>query len=161
MVKTAQGRVVALSISARRGIPKGNVSVVELVADWGIEGDAHAGKWHRQVSLLPIESIAKMHLKGIHVRPGGFAENITTEFVELPQLHIGDTLRIGEAELELTQIGKECHNKCAIYFRAGDCVMPRDGVFAIVKRGGRVQIGDGIIVKSPERSETALSEVSG
>jgi molybdopterin adenylyltransferase len=142
MVTTAHGRVIALSVSMRRGIPKTNVDSVELIEDWGLEGDAHAGTWHRQVSLLAVESIDEMRAKGLPLRPGAFAENITTEFIDVPNLLVGDCLQVGEAELRITQIGKVCHKKCAIYYRAGDCVMPREGVFAVVVHGAKVNVGD-------------------
>jgi MOSC domain-containing protein YiiM len=140
------GIVVALSISKKKGIPKSNVPAVELKEEWGIDGDAHAGKWHRQVSLLAIESIDTMRAKGLNVRPGAFAENITTEFVNLPQLHPGDVIEIGDTHLEVTQIGKECHSKCAIYYTAGDCVMPREGIFARVIKGGKIAVGAQMVV---------------
>ena len=144
----SQGRVAAISISTKRGVPKSNVPVARLVEGWGIEGDAHAGTWHRQISLLALESVKKMRAKGVMVRPGAFAENITTEFIAIPHLHIGDTLCIGDTELEITQIGKECHTKCAIFYQAGDCVMPREGVFAIVIRGGEIRVGDEVRLNS-------------
>ena len=140
------GSVVALSISKKKGIPKSNVLAVMMREDWGIEGDIHAGNWHRQISLLAIESIEKMRAKGLNVRPGAFAENITTKGIDIPNLSVGDRLRIGETELEVTQIGKECHAKCAIYYRAGDCVMPREGIFARVIHGGKISAGDGVNV---------------
>jgi MOSC domain-containing protein YiiM len=135
------GIVVAISISERKGTPKTNVPAAVLTPDWGIEGDAHAGHWHRQVSMLAIESIEKMRAKGLNVGPGAFAENITTEFIDLPHLTVGDRVRIGEAELQITQIGKECHSRCAIFQAAGDCVMPREGVFARVVVGGPIHVG--------------------
>ncbi|MDI6767278.1 MAG: MOSC domain-containing protein [Bacteroidota bacterium] len=140
----SKGRVVALNISKKKGIPKTNMKQVILAENFGIQGDAHAGDWHRQVSLLAIESIEKMREKGLRVRPGAFAENVTTEYLNLPQLFIGDKIIIGESILEITQIGKECHSKCAIYYQAGDCVMPREGIFARVLKGGIVKIGDEI-----------------
>ena len=142
----SNGVVVAVSISKKKGIPKTNVPSVHLKEEWGIEGDVHAGAWHRQVSLLAIESIETMRQKGLNVRPGAFAENITTEFVNLQNLQIGDVIEIGETHLEVTQIGKECLTKCAIYYSAGDCVMPREGIFARVLHGGVVKPGDGIEV---------------
>ena len=136
--------VVSLSVSAEKGVPKTPVPSVRLTADFGIEGDAHAGKWHRQVSLLALESIEKMRAKGADVAPGRFAENITTQFIDVPNLHIGDRLAVGEVVLEVTQIGKECHTPCAIFHLVGDCVMPREGVFTRVLRGGQVSVGDAI-----------------
>ena len=108
-----KGKVAAISISKKKGIPKSNVPSAKLIENWGIDGDIHAGKWHRQVSFLAMESIDKMKAKGLpKLRPGAFAENITTEFLDLPHLRIGSKIRIGETELEITQIGKECHDKC-------------------------------------------------
>ena len=144
----AIGRIAALSISKKKGIPKSNVKSAKLIENWGIEGDIHAGNWHRQVSFLAFESIAKMQEKGLqNLRPGAFAENITTEFLELPKLEIGTRIKIGnEAILEITQIGKECHNKCAIYYKVGDCVMPREGIFARVIHGGGIIVSDEIVI---------------
>jgi len=136
------GQLVAISISEKKGIRKSNVPSAHLVEGHGIEGDAHAGPWHRQVSLLARESIDKMTETGLDVGPGAFAENLTTSGIDLLKLKIGDRLRIGEAELEITQIGKECHNRCAIYDEAGDCVMPREGIFARVLRGAEIIVGD-------------------
>lgn len=144
------GRIVAISISKKKGIPKTNVKSAKLIENFGIEGDIHAGNWHRQVSFLALESIDKMREKGLpNLRPGAFAENITTEFLELPKLEIGTRMKIGkEAELEITQIGKECHSKCAIFIKVGDCVMPREGIFAKVIRGGEIFIEDEIQILS-------------
>ena len=116
----------------------------------GIEGDIHAGNWHRQISFLAVESIEKMRQKGLpKLRPGAFAENITTEFINIPELHIGSKIKIGnEVQLEITQIGKECHTKCAIYTKVGDCVMPREGIFAKVIKGGKIFVNDIIKVLS-------------
>ena len=139
-----QASVVAISISERKGTPKRNIPEALLVEEWGIEGDAHAGAWHRQVSLLAEESIETMRAKGAPVRPGVFAENITTTGLKLAALPVGTRLCIGSAELEVTQIGKECHSRCAIFASVGDCVMPREGIFARVLRGGRIQVGDPI-----------------
>lgn len=140
------GKVVAISISKKKGIPKTNIHSANLIENSGIEGDVHAGNWHRQVSLLALESIDKMREKGLpNLRPGAFAENITTEFLELPNIKVGTRIKLGsQAELEITQIGKECHSKCAIFTKVGDCVMPREGIFAKVIRGGEIFVGDEI-----------------
>jgi MOSC domain-containing protein YiiM len=124
------------------------VDSAELIDNFGIENDAHAsGKWHRQVSLLALESIKKMQDKGLDVKPGDFAENITTEGVNLPVLPIGTRITISEdIELEVSQIGKVCHSRCAIYEQAGDCVMPREGIFVKVIKGGTITKGDEIKV---------------
>jgi MOSC domain-containing protein YiiM len=140
------GRVVAVCISAQKGERKTPVDRVELRPGHGIVGDAHAGDWHRQVSLLAMESIRKMQQLGLDVDTGDFAENLTTEGIDLVSLPIGARLSIGETLLEVTQIGKECHTRCAIYHQAGDCVMPKEGIFAKVLRGGMVQPGDRVSV---------------
>jgi len=140
------GRVVAVCVSEKKGTQKTPVVEVRLVADWGIEGDAHAGRWHRQVSLLARESIQKMIDKGLTLDYGDFGENIVCEGIPLVSLPIGTRLRVGETLLEVSQIGKECVNRCAIYYLAGDCIMPKEGVFARVVEGGVVRPGDGIII---------------
>ncbi len=152
----------AVCLSAKKGTRKNDAGKGLLMADHGLEGDAHAGKWHRQVSLLAVESVDKMRAKGLDVGPGAFGENLTVEGLDLVSLPIGTLLAIRSAEspeagkaeaapvaracggplLELTQIGKECHTRCAIYYQAGDCVMPREGVFVRVLRGGPVAVGD-------------------
>ncbi len=145
-----KGEIVALSISTEKGIPKTNVDSVKLIENRGIEGDVHAGDWHRQISLLAIESIEKIRELGLNVQPGAFAENITTEGIDLMNLMVGDKLLIGETELEITQIGKECHSRCAIYYSAGDCVMPKEGIFAKVIRGGKIFLEDEVHYKQVE-----------
>ncbi len=130
--------VIAVCISAAKGERKTPVPSAELRENHGIVGDAHAGDWHRQVSLLAQESIDRMQALGLDVGSGDFAENITTRGIDLPRLPVGSRLLIGEALLEVTQIGKECHARCAIYQQAGDCVMPREGIFARVLRGATV-----------------------
>jgi MOSC domain-containing protein YiiM len=140
------GRVLAVCISENKGERKKPVAAVELRENHGIVGDAHAGDWHRQVSLLASESIAKMQALGLDVTAGDFAENITTSGIELVTLPLGTRLQAGEATLEVTQIGKECHTRCAIYYQAGDCVMPKEGIFARVISGGMVKPGDEIRV---------------
>jgi MOSC domain-containing protein YiiM len=140
------GEIVAVCVSEKKGTPKKDVGSGVLKVDWGLEGDAHAGKWHRQVSLLALESIARMQEKGLNVKPGSFAENITTEGLELHTLPVGTRLRIGSALVEVTQIGKVCHDRCAIYHLAGDCVMPKEGIFVRVLEPGTVEAGDRVEV---------------
>ncbi len=138
-----QPRVVSINISFKKGIPKQPVQVGELVANYGLKDDAHAGDWHRQVSLLGQESIEKMAALGIKdLTPGKFAENITTENITLYELKIGAKLRIGDAILEVTQIGKECHQKCAIFNQIGECIMPNEGIFTRVLQCGLIHPGD-------------------
>jgi MOSC domain-containing protein YiiM len=137
-------QVVAVCISEKKGERKKPVEAVELRVNHGIVGDGHAGDWHRQVSLLAQESIDKMRAMGLDVTAGDFAENITTSGVDLVSLPIGSRLQIGETLLEVTQIGKECHTRCAIFYQAGDCVMPKEGIFAKVISGGVVKPGDEI-----------------
>jgi MOSC domain-containing protein YiiM len=146
------GEVVAVCLSAKKGTKKEALSEITMVKGHGVQGDAHAGPWHRQVSLLAEESVAKMREKGIKVGPGGFAENILTRGLILVELPKGSRLRVGkEVVLQVTQIGKVCHDRCAIYYQAGDCVMPREGVFAEVVVGGVARPGDRIVVL-PEAS---------
>jgi MOSC domain-containing protein YiiM len=140
------GKVVAVCISEQKGQRKKPVAEVLIRENHGIVGDAHAGDWHRQISLLALESIKKMQDKGLDVTTGDFAENITTEGIDLPSLPIGTKLLIGETLHEVTQIGKECHTRCAIYQQAGDCVMPREGIFVKVLRGGTIRTNDRIEV---------------
>ena len=137
-------RIVAVSISKAKGERKTPVEAAELRENHGIVGDGHAGDWHRQVSLLAMESILKMQRMGLNVGAGDFAENLTTEGIDLPSLPIGTRLSVGETLLEVTQIGKECHARCAIYYQAGDCVMPKEGIFARVLQGGCIRPMDSI-----------------
>lgn len=141
---TAQ--VVSVNISEKKGTPKFAAANIQLKLHHGIVGDAHAGDWHRQISLLAEESVDKMRRLLPQLKPGAFAENINTMGIELKSLPIGTRLRIGNAEVEITQIGKECHNDCAIRKSAGNCVMPTEGVFATVVREGIIQAGDPISV---------------
>ena len=136
--------VVAVCINEEKGQRKTPVAAVDLQENHGIVGDAHAGEWHRQVSLLATESIAKMRALGLDVDSGDFAENITTSGIDLVSLPIGTRLAVGDTILEVTQIGKECHTRCAIYHQAGDCVMPKEGIFARVIKGGSVKAGTAI-----------------
>ncbi len=139
-----EGEVVAVCVSDRKGVPKANVDRRRLLADHGLEGDAHAEGGKRQVSLLAMESIEKMCAKGLDVNPGSFAENITTSGIELFTLPIGTRMHIGSALVEVTQIGKDCHSRCAVYYRAGDCVMPKEGIFVKVLTSGEASVGDRI-----------------
>jgi len=145
-----EGKIVAVCISESKGEKKRPVPWVTLQRDHGVCGDAHAGAWHRQVSLLARESIDKMRALGLSVSAGDFAENITTSGIDLVSLPIGTRLKIGAALLEVTQIGKECHTRCAIYHQAGDCVMPKEGIFATVLHGGEIKPGDRITLAKPE-----------
>jgi MOSC domain-containing protein YiiM len=146
-VAAIKGRIRAISVSEQKGMKKVNVPEAELRADFGIVGDAHAGNWDRQISLLEIESIDIMAAKGANVSPGDFAENITTEGIDLSKLKIGEKLKLGtEVEIRITKFGKQCHGRCIIYEQIGDCIMPRKGVFAKVNRGGSIRVGDTIEV---------------
>jgi len=147
MNKLQRGRVLAVNVSEDKGTKKINIQACALLKDFGLSGDAHAGPWHRQVSLLANESIEKMKAMGLNVGYGDFAENITTEGINLVHLPIGTEIRIGNSVIiRVTQIGKECHERCAIYYQAGDCVMPKEGIFAEVVREGEVKVGDEIII---------------
>ncbi len=139
-----QGTIHSVSISLQKGTKKTNVPKALLIENYGIESDAHAGPWHRQISLLALESIDTMREMGATADPGDFAENITTEGINLLMLKLGDQIGIADAVLEITQIGKDCHAHCAIWAAVGDCVMPREGIFARVIRGGYIQPGDNI-----------------
>ncbi len=142
-----KGKIVAVSVSDKKGTKKQNVPSAVLKENFGITGDAHSGALFRQVSLLAVESIDKIRGKGLYVKPGDFAENITTQGLDLIKLRIGDRLSAGDgAILEITQIGKDCHTRCAIYYQAGDCVMPKEGLFARVLKGGIVKVGDSLEV---------------
>lgn len=137
------GIIKAVCTSPDKGMRKKNMGQGTLIEGHGLQGDAHAGDWHRQVSLLAMESIEKMRALGLSVGPGDFAENLTTEGIDLVNLPLGTRLKIGAKAIgEVTQIGKECHNHCAIYYQAGDCVMPKEGIFIRVLDGGIVAEGD-------------------
>jgi MOSC domain-containing protein YiiM len=142
-----KGKVVSINISSKKGMRKKPVEEAEIITDHGIKDDAHAsGTWHRQISLLALESIKKMQDLGLKVKPGDFAENITTEGIDLIKLPVGTRMKIGDVEAEVSQIGKECHTRCAIYYQAGDCVMPKEGIFVKVLKGGKIKVGDKISV---------------
>jgi MOSC domain-containing protein YiiM len=137
--------IVAISISKKKGTRKTPVNDALLIAGHGLAHDAHAGDWHRQVSFLAAESIEKARQGGLSVSFGDFAENIATQGIDWMTIPVGTRLRIGsQAEVQITQIGKECHHKCAIYYAAGDCIMPREGIFARVLKGGPIRLNDEI-----------------
>jgi MOSC domain-containing protein YiiM len=139
MMKT----IVSLALSKKKGTRKTQVGEVELIKDHGIKDDAHAGPWHRQVSFLSSENIEKARNSGLDVTFGDFAENIATVGIDWKSVPIGTVVKLGEnAVVEITQIGKECHKKCAIFYAAGDCIMPKEGVFARVLKGGKIACGD-------------------
>lgn len=138
------GKIIAICTSAKKGTQKNEVPGAVLKEDWGIEGDAHAGKWHRQVSLLALEKIEEFRERGAEVDYGAFGENLIVKGFDLRNIPVGTRFEIGDAVLELTQIGKECHSHCAIYKAMGDCIMPREGVFTKVIRGGEIHPGDEI-----------------
>jgi MOSC domain-containing protein YiiM len=140
------GRVVSVNVSQHTGEQKAPQAQVELEPEHGVRGDAHAGPWHRQVSLLALESIRRMQDCGADVGPGAFAENVTTEGVVVHELPVGTRLRLGDALCEVTQIGKVCHDHCAIFHQVGDCVMPREGIFVRVLSGGTLRPGDAVEV---------------
>jgi MOSC domain-containing protein YiiM len=145
------GKVVAVCISEKKGTQKRDVGTRRLIEHFGVEGDAHAGKWHRQVSLLARESADVMRQKGLNIKDGDFGENIVTEGIELKSVPVGTILKIGaEIVLRITQIGKLCHDRCAIYYKAGDCIMPREGIFAEVLSGGIINVGDEITIQEKD-----------
>jgi len=143
-------KIVSIAISSKKGTRKTVIDRATLVEGHGIQGDAHAGPWHRQVSFLAAESIDKARAQGLEVTFGDFAENIATVGITWHELPVGTRVRLGDSALvEVTQIGKECHNRCAIYYLAGDCIMPREGVFARVLEAGTIRTGDGAVVEKP------------
>jgi len=154
------GRVVSVNIAAEKGVQKAPQPAIRLLVEHGVEGDAHAGPWHRQVSLLANESVEKMRAQGLDVAPGAFGENVTTEGIVVYQLPVGARLRLGEALVEVTQIGKVCHDRCAIYYQAGDCVMPREGIFVRVLEGGEVRPGDAIELEKRSLIRAAVLTIS-
>jgi len=141
--KRRDGRIVSLALSKKKGTRKTPVDNVLIIENYGVEGDAHAGDWHRQVSCLASESIEQAGERGLDVTFGDFAENIATSGIDWLSVPIGSKVQLGDSVLvEITQIGKECHNKCAIYYQAGDCIMPREGIFGRVLKGGKIGCGD-------------------
>lgn len=145
-------KIVSIAVSKKKGTRKECVERAELVVEHGLSGDAHAGPWHRQVSFLAMESIQKARDTGLDVTFGDFAENIATEGIDWPKVPVGTRFKLGdEAVVEITQIGKDCPKKCAIYYQAGDCIMPREGVFARVIRGGSISCGDPVIPQENDK----------
>ena len=143
-----KGTIKAVCISDAKGTQKKDVGKVVLLSNWGIEGDAHAGEHHRQVSLLSGEKVAKFNELGAEVSHGDFGENLVVWGIDPAALPIGTRLSCGSALLEITQIGKDCHDRCQIYHKMGDCIMPREGTFARVLEGGEVCVGDVLEVKT-------------
>ena len=145
-MKNIKGKILAVNISEKKGEKKNNIGCGLFLVDLGLENDAHAEPGIRQVSLLAKESIDKIIAKGLNVGYGDFAENLTTEGIDLPSLLVGTRLKVGDSViLEVSQIGKICHNRCNIFYTVGDCVMPREGIFAKVLKGGSIKTGDVII----------------
>jgi len=138
------GKVMAVCTSQIKGVQKERQASIDLVVAHGIDGDAHAGKWHRQVSLLSYEKIEAFKARGVDVEDGAFGENIVVSGIDLAKLPVGTLLKSGDVELEVTQIGKECHAHCAIFHAVGDCIMPREGIFTRVLKGGVIKNGDAI-----------------
>ena len=136
------GNVLAVCVSTEKGTQKQNVGTAVFVEDWGIEGDAHAGKWHRQVSLLSHEKIEAFRARGAQVEDGAFGENLVVSGIDFRSLPLGTKFQCNDVVLELTQTGKECHNGCEIYKIMCDCIMPREGVFTRVLHGGSISVGD-------------------
>lgn len=154
------GKIRAVCISEQKGTAKRNVGECRLIENWGLENDAHAGKWHRQVSLLSFGAVEQFRARGAQVADGAFGENLLVEGCDLKALPVGTVLRCGEAVLEMTQIGKQCHSGCGIYRMMGDCIMPREGVFAVVLRGGTVHVGDELTVVEPNGYTAAVITAS-
>lgn len=148
------GKIMAVCISEKRGTQKKNIEKVRLIENFGLEGDAHGGNWHRQVSLLSYEKVRAFEEKGISVEDGAFGENLLVEGFDFKTLPVGTRFRCGDVLLEMTQIGKECHSHCEIYQAVGDCIMPREGVFARVLHGGVIQIGDELEIVPSSNSDS-------
>ena len=149
-------KIDSIAVSKKKGTRKTQVEEASLVQDHGLEGDAHAGPWHRQVSFLASESIESARQQGLDVTFGDFAENIATSGIEWLKVPIGTRVQLGEMALvEITQIGKVCHNKCAIYYMAGDCIMPKEGIFARVLKGGKIRCGDQVSL-IPEEAQAEV-----
>nr|WP_240739575.1 MOSC domain-containing protein [Marinitoga lauensis] len=148
--------VVSINISRKKGVVKEPIERAEIKENWGIVGDAHAGNWHRQISMLSEESIDKMRKYGYELKYGDFAENITIKNGEIYKLPIGTKVKIGNTLLEITQIGKECHTSCAISQTIGKCVMPLEGIFLKVLKGGEIKVGDKVIFYINDLTKEAI-----
>lgn len=151
------GKITGICISEKRGVQKHFIEEANIIADWGIEGDAHGGKWHRQISLLSQEKVDAFKAKGADIHPGSFGENLIVEGFDFSAMPVGTRFVIGDVVLEMTQIGKECHNHCVIYKKMGDCIMPKEGVFAEVVEGGHIKVGQEVtcILPKADRPYTA------
>ena len=157
------GKVIAVCTSDRKGIQKNDVQSAYFEKDWGLQNDAHAGKWHRQVSLLSADKIEAFKARGADVTPGAFGENLVVEGFDFRALPVGTLLRCGDVLLEMTQIGKECHTHCAIYHKMGECIMPTEGVFARVLESGTISVGDEMVIekrKPPRPWQAAVITLS-
>lgn len=148
------GKIIAVNISEKKGTQKKNVHRAKLIEEFGIENDAHAGKWHRQVSLLSYEKIEEFKAKGAPIDDGAFGENLIVSGYDLKKLPVGTRFRCGEVLLEVTQIGKQCHSGCEIFKIMGDCIMPREGIFTRVLHGGIIEEGDEIHIEEKTDGET-------
>ena len=144
-----KGKIIAICTSEEKGTAKRNIITGNLIENHGFEGDAHAGNWHRQVSLLSYDKVNEFREKGANVEEGAFGENILVEGINCSTLPIGTRLYSGEIILEVTQIGKECHSHCTIFQQIGDCIMPREGIFTRVLKGGKISKGDFMYVEAP------------
>ena len=144
------GKITGICISEKRGVQKHYIEEANIIKDWGIEGDAHGGKWHRQISLLSKEKVDDFKAKGADIHPGSFGENLIVEGFDFSAMPVGTRFVIGDVVLEMTQIGKECHNHCVIYKKMGDCIMPREGVFAEVVKGGHIKVGQEVTCVLPK-----------
>ena len=153
------GNVIAVCTSPAKGTQKTNVGTGTFIEDWGIEGDAHAGKWHRQVSLLSWDKIEAFRARGAEVRDGDFGENLVVSGIDFRTLPIGARFQCNDVLLELTQIGKECHNGCQIFQKMGECIMPREGVFTRVLHGGTISVGDTLTVISTPKNRLSTEDM--
>ena len=155
------GKVIAVCTSPAKGTQKTNVGEAVFIENFGIEGDAHAGKWHRQVSLLSYDKIEDFRKRGAEVADGAFGENLVVEGIDFKTFPVGTRFQCNDVILEMTQIGKECHHGCEIFQKLGDCIMPREGVFAIVIRGGAIRTGDILEVICNENEEFTMYTPAG